>query len=205
MRQRSRPPRTNRSALDRPMGLVGWVCLSAVLSGCGSMAGVVAEPILVGVVPHVVAAMASAAGRPPPASEPSPQDPAVPAALEGEPIDFPIGAVFAALVRVAGMEGLEVRSVDEATSTLRVAHPASRLHGPSGGEITVTCTADGGSTRVAFKDDGRGAPEQVKALEARWLDSALKWLRQPGPDPGPGKTGASPIAAALAAAPWVCR
>jgi hypothetical protein len=101
------------------------------------------------------------------------------AGMDGSPIDYPIAAVYRELVRVAESDGLKIVGTDDATYTLRVSYPFSLFRNNWGGEITVTCVAEGSRTRVLFMDDGHDAVPRLRKIEATMLDGALKSLGQP--------------------------
>lgn len=163
----------------------GWLaamllwCLCATLcAGCGSVAGVLIAPVIVGAVPVVVAAAAHVADQAESAA--NPQDPTVTEVLGGAPIDHPIDDVYRALIRVAGTYELELVADDPSAYKLRVSYPFSLVHNNWGGEITISCVVDGYGTRVLFENDGRDALPRIQKIEAKLLDGTLKWLRQPG-------------------------
>ena len=101
------------------------------------------------------------------------------AGMDGSPIDYPIAAVYRELVRAAESDGLKIVGTDDRTYTLDVAYPFSLFRNNWGGEITVTCVAEGSRTRVIFKDEGHDAMPRVRKIEASMLDGALQSLRQP--------------------------
>jgi len=165
--------------VDRRLGaLVLWCLCATLCAGCGSVAGVLIAPIVVGAVPAVVTAAAKVADQAESAA--NLRDPAVAEILGGTPIDHSIDDVYRALIRVAETDGLVLVAEDPAAHKLRVSYPFSLLHNNWGGEITITCVAYGYGTRVLFENDGRDARSRVEKIEAKLLDGTLKWLRQPG-------------------------
>lgn len=152
----------------------------SLLVGCGTVAMVVVPPIVAGGAPHLIGAAVDAAGKAPTDGGPSPQDPAVAGVLDGGPIGYPVTAVYPTLARVVETSGFRLVASDDASLVIRFSYPFSPTLNQQGGEIDVSCVADGDGTRVRFKDDGRDTPSKVREIEARLLDGTLKWLRQPG-------------------------
>jgi hypothetical protein len=152
-------------------------CLGAwLLSGCGTVAGVLIAPVAIGVGTAVISAGVASA------SNASPKDLAVPG-MGGTAIDYPITDVYRALINVAEADGRKIVETDEAGYALRVSYPFSLLANNWGGEITIHCVVDGYGTRVIFAHDGHDADSRVMKIEAKLLDDTQKWL---GSQPGKG-------------------
>jgi hypothetical protein len=148
-------------------------CLCAwLLSGCGTVAGVLIAPVAVGIGTAVISAGVASA------SNASPKDLAVPG-IDGSAIDYPITDVYRALIHVAEADGRKIVEADEAAYALRVSYPFSLLANNWGGEISIHCVVDGYGTRVIFAHDGHDADSRVMKIEAKVLDDTLKWLGKP--------------------------
>lgn len=151
--------------------LVVLCCSPALLlGGCGAVAGALVGQLVGGALADAITHDARAAAEA--------RDLAV-AGMDGSPIDYPVAAVYRELVKVAESDGLKIIGTDDATYTLRVSYPFSLAQNNWGGEITVTCVAEGSLTRVLFKDDGHDAVPRVRKIEATMLDGALQSLGQP--------------------------
>ena len=91
---------------------------------------------------------------------------------------YPVGDVYAQLVRSVESGGRKLVEQDAATRTLLVSYPFSLLKNNWGGTVRITCTATEFGTNVTIQGDGRDIVPHVRTIGDDVLEDVGNALRR---------------------------